>query len=561
MRLTNPWVGYLSRTYESIKESLINRLRVLVPELTDLNESNLLVILASMFSGLVEQLNYYIDNSARESFLGTAIRYSSVVKLVNILDYRIKTRVPATVELYFTYLDSDNLPVEITEPGIIPASTIVTTQTGIQFLTEDSIEVPIGSSYGKVSARQVVRVLGVNLGTTDGTPYQEYIIPGNYAHNSIEITIDSVPWILVRTLSTSLPEDKHFIVQVGEDQIPRITFGNGINGAIPPSSFDIIANYFLTEGAEGNNVNRGTINTITTPLILPNPATQVKVRNNLPPTGGADLESIESIRFNAPLVTKAVERAVTKEDFNYLSRQADGVAKATAIHNCGPIMEVYISPNGGGIASDLLLQDTKDYLDSVRLINTQLELKAAGESPIVLDLVVNPRYKVNVVDLSNEITRVLLERFSFENVEINGRVAVSDIMAAVDNLDRVDTVEINTLYTMPYARPVDHTEPLDWERQLNAGATQKHQWRLVYTGTNFRVFKDGLYLGNVQPDLLYTDPGNVITFKINSSGMYTAGQIWDFTTYPINKTIYLDDNTVPVLTEFTLTVNIINTLV
>lgn len=96
-------------------------------------------------SGLIEQLNYYIDNNARESYLSTALRFSSVAKLVKMLDYRIKSRLPATVDLYFTYLGNDSEPVLITEPGIIPEATIVSTQTGLQFLTIETIEVPVGA--------------------------------------------------------------------------------------------------------------------------------------------------------------------------------------------------------------------------------------------------------------------------------------------------------------------------------------------------------------------------------------------------------------------------------
>lgn len=559
MRLTNPWVGYLARTYDTIKSSILTRMRALVPEVTDLNESNLLVRLVSIFSGLVEQLNWYLDNNAKESYLNTAQRYSSVVKLVRLLDYRIKSWIPSTVELYFTYIDTDNAPAEITEPGIIPEATIVITESGLQFMTVKTVEIPIGASYGKVSARQVEKVVDLELGETDGTPNQEFVIPGQYANHSLEITIDGESWKEVKTLSTSMPTDKHFIVDIAEDQIPRVRFGNGINGAIPASAFPVMANYFTTMGEEGNRVNRGTITILQSPLVLPDPAVDVLVRNEMPPVGGANLESIESIRFNAPMVTKAVERAVTKEDYNYLARQADGVSKAMAVHNCGPSMQVYVYPNGGGIASDILLEDTKEYLDGVRLINTTLEVIAAGETPIVLDLIITPRYKVNVNDLTNEITNALLERFAIENVEINGRVAVSDIMAVIDNLPRVDTVEINELSTMPYARPYMHAHQLDWERQIGLGATSKHQWRLVYTGTQFRLFMDETFLGLVEPDEVYTDPNNIITFKINSSGMYTQNQIWDFTTYARNRTIYLDDNTVPLLTQFTITINVINT--
>jgi hypothetical protein len=99
MALDNTWVGYLQRSYKSIKASILSRLEVLVPEVTDRSESNILVILIGAFAGLVEQLNYYIDNMARELYLPTARRYSSVVKIARLLDYRVMAKVGATVDL------------------------------------------------------------------------------------------------------------------------------------------------------------------------------------------------------------------------------------------------------------------------------------------------------------------------------------------------------------------------------------------------------------------------------------------------------------------------------
>lgn len=557
MKLTNYWVGYLDRTYQTIKESILNRLRTSVPELTDLNESNLFVILVSIFSGISEQLNYYIDLNARESYLGTARRFSSVVKLVRILDYRIKAALPASVNLYFTYTDNAGNPVYITEPAIIPEGTAVTTSSGMQFLTTQTVQVPIGGSYGMVPAKQWSKVAALDLGTTTTGPNQEFPIPGPYAHNSIQITIDGVPWTRVDTLALSLPDDKHFIVEIGEDSIPRVTFGNGINGEIPNDGESVIADYYITQGAQGNLISRGLINQLQTVLVLPDPATAIMVRNNLPPTAGANLEDIESIRFNAPLTTKSVERAVTAEDFNYLSQKAPGVGKASVVYQCGPDIDVYISPVGGGIASDILLLETKDYLDDVRLLNTHLRVLPAGETPIVVELNVTPRFRVNTTDLTQEIIATLLTNFSYNNVQINGRVAVSDIIAAIDNLSRVDTVDLINLSTMPYAAPVGHTDQLDWTRETQPGSRVRTEWRLVNEGTTFRVFRDNSFIGNAAVNVTYTDPDNIISFRVNPGGMYTPGQMWDFVTYPFNSTIRLDDNTLPVVTQSTINISIV----
>ena len=134
MALKNPWVGYVDRSFEQIKSSLLSRLTISNPEITDHSESNILVVIVSMFAGLTEMLGYYIDNMARESFISTARRYVSMVKLVRLLDYRIKTAYPATVDITFTF------DAALTANAIIPQNTIVQTSNGIIFYTEANLK-------------------------------------------------------------------------------------------------------------------------------------------------------------------------------------------------------------------------------------------------------------------------------------------------------------------------------------------------------------------------------------------------------------------------------------
>jgi hypothetical protein len=65
-------------------------------------------------------VNYYIDQMARESFIGTARRYTSVVKLSKLNNYNIKARWYASVDLLFTLVDSaTEEPIIATTPVFI----------------------------------------------------------------------------------------------------------------------------------------------------------------------------------------------------------------------------------------------------------------------------------------------------------------------------------------------------------------------------------------------------------------------------------------------------------
>lgn len=558
MRLHNPWIGYLERTYNDYKAKILERLRISNPEITDLRETNLLVIIVSILSGLSEQLGFYIEKNARESYLSTAQKFSSVVKLVKILDYRIKNRLPAMVDVYFTYTDTGGNTITIQEPGTIPAGTIVSTRDGMVFMTLETLTIPIGKSTGYVAAYQWELVENLMIGETNGMNNQEVLLPNNYSHDSISIMIDGQPWDRVQTLAASLPLDKHYIVDMGEDRLPRIVFGNGINGVKPSASKPIIATYYITTGSLGNEVPPHAIDTINSSLVIPQPATSIKVRNTTNPTAGADIEDIDSIRFNAPLSTKTVERAVTPTDFNYLAKRANGVGKASIVYNCNTGVNVYISPLNGGIAIDELVTNTQTYLDSVKIVGVRVKVKAAGETPIAMKLIVTPRFRLDKTALISEVKQALLNKFSVTNNQINGRMALSDIIATVDNMPKVDYVEVEELYTMPYAFPQEHKIQLDWERETLPGSTAKVNWKLTYTSMGFRLWKEGIYLGTIPLNTQYTDPMGIIRLRLNSFAMYEDAQSWSFVTYPYNKSILLTDNTVPLLTDGTLNV-VINT--
>ena len=85
MALSNNWVTYLERGFKKIKASVINRLNNIVPEITDLSDSNIFIVIIELFGGLIEQLNYYLDLIARELYITTARRYSSLIKITRLI--------------------------------------------------------------------------------------------------------------------------------------------------------------------------------------------------------------------------------------------------------------------------------------------------------------------------------------------------------------------------------------------------------------------------------------------------------------------------------------------
>lgn len=554
MALQNPWVGYISRSHLQIKNSVLQRLSEVVPEVTDHSESNILVIIISMFSGIAEMLNYYIDNMAREAFITTARRYSSVVKHTRLIDYRIKAMVPASVDIQIDFKDNDNVLMGTPVQFLIPKGTKFFTENNTEFLSVNDITVPIGTKTILIPCQQKTFVDSALIGTTNGSDDQVFSLGTDYVNGSLILDVGNEPWDLVTTLGRSEPEDKHYIVDISIDKIAYIRFGDNINGKKPDAGKDLIGSYYKSQGALGNV----DINTITQTdfnfdnivgLNVPN----INIFNPLKATGGTNYEDIERIRRSAPLHLRTLERAVTRQDYIDIAMLAPGVDKATVHFECGKYVDIYISPNGGGIAQVPLLQTTKEYIEERKMITTFINVQPAGESYVALDINATAKFRMDGIQTKNDIINALTTAYGYEKSDVNRKIRKSDIIALIDNLYKVDFLTLNSIYLKPYMRPTNHTNQLLSSITVNNGSTAKIKWKVQFDGNFMRLFKGGQFISNLTLGQPYTDPMNIITLVVNPNN-YQVGQEWLFTTYPFNDNIETDDFSVPVVRAEDITI-------
>ena len=404
--LQNPWVGYTTRSYIQIKNSVLVRLGASNPEVTDHSESNILVMIISIFAGIAEMLGYYVDNIARESFISTARRYSSAVKLVKLIDYRIKAANPASADLLLTF------DVPATGAFLILAGTEFETGNGIKFIAYADVQVNIGDTEAIVGVIQHTEILGVNLGNTTGIAGQLVTLPLNYSHDTMFITINGVPWTRVNTLGFSSPVDTHFTINISINKIPFIEFGDNINGAIPTGGFPILADYFETQGVEGN-VDPNTITTLNTVIVIPG-VSSITVDNALRAVAGSDVESLERIKRAAPLSIRTLDRAVTRQDYADVTLLAPGVDKSSVHFDCGKLVTLYVTPVGGGIAQSPLLLSVCAFVEQRKMITTFLGCEPAGETYLNIEVDVHAKFRINGVLTEADIRAALLEEYSYD---------------------------------------------------------------------------------------------------------------------------------------------------
>lgn len=545
MILKNPWVGYVERSYEQMKATILSKIAITVPEITDHTDSNPKVRDISIWSGLMELLHYYIDRKAREVFLSTATKYISVAKIASMFDYRIRGTLAASVDLKF-YVE-----VAAGSDITIPTGTRVATRDGIEFVTLSAGTITAGDMEVIIPAKQWVQVANVNLGNSTGLAGQKIELAAGVVDSQISLLVGLTQYEGVETFAYTYEADEVYVAGLNEAAKMEIRFGDNINGKIPPTGAAFTCTYYTSLGEQGN-VAPGTLTEIQGTITVPS-GVVLKVTNLNRASGGADAEGIAQLKKRIPLSIRTLMRAVTRQDYIDIATLAPGVAQAGLIFTCGKTVDIYIAPEGGGIASSSLLITTKDYIEERSMVTTNERVFPAGEVQIklIIDLFVLSNYlRASTRQLAID---TLLAFLSVNNQRIGGRVEMGDIYEQLENTEGVDYSRLIRMTTIPYARPVLGTSTLDWDRETLIGSNIVVRWRInLINSTQFELIKDSNFIGTFSIGNQVALPE--IAFTINA-GAYTVGDSWEFYTYKYNGSIQLVEQSVPVAYVDTITIN------
>lgn len=461
MNITNPWLSPYQRSYHQIKQKLIEGLKTITDSdgnqlITDVSEGNILVILISMFAAIAEVLHYYIDTKAREFFLPTARRYTSVQALGNLVGYYPKAATAATVDLVLTRGDVNSTGSN-SQASINEGYTFTT--NNLTWMVNSRISIPPYTSQVLVPIIQH-RYYELNnlIGLVIPTGSRSITLPSDsfpsdelYEHGSMDLSIDGEHYTLVETFAYSRPDDRHFRVEVDNNGNIVLIFGDGKFGAsVRGGSISNIYCY-LTKGSLGN-VEAGSI---TTSII-----NGLSTTNPYPATGGSDYENIESMRDRIPLQVRTQGVAITKKDYEDLALLVPGVSKAKLEYICGRKVSLYIYPTNLSIQSDLQASNTLrnrvwNKLNPYLPITTILNVYSLGTSDIVLDVSITGKPNYKSLDILTHVRTALYTAYNSQTSDIGGTVRISDLYALMDNLPSIDYLKINKFYVRPYIIPMN----------------------------------------------------------------------------------------------------------
>lgn len=554
MKLTQNWVGYLDRSYTQIKQALLNRLVNKVPELSDHSESNIMVILVSMFAGVAESLHLYIDRIGRESFIGTATKYSSVSRLAKLIGYNGRASMPSTVDLTFTLVDS-NTNVSTTYNGgaiLIPKGTLISNQLSkLQFKTIEDVYLPINKNKVIVSAIQSFTTTNYLIGVSNGQQSQRFQLPTTYEDGSLEITINNEKWESFETPYMLFDNSKGFWVTLEDDGFIYVNFGDGIDGIIPQNNINIFGKFNETLGTQGNS-SPNTITVLESTIALPTNLA-FKITNEGFSVGGTNIENIEQIRNRAPRNLRTLRRAVTKQDYTDIAVMVPGVGDALTKFCCGKYVSIYIVPDSLGIATLILLYRVKLAFQKTKMITTQVDIIASGKSKIWIKGKIYAGLGITTTNCNLQVMAALEKSYGIPSLKINKRIVVSDIIALLESLNTVERAEIEEIKIVPYPLKLEGTKnELDITFNSLPISTIRRLYTLNYTGVQFELYINNSFVTLLNVNTAYTD-GSFCTFTIGNTPTYLSGDRWDFTISPTFPQIFpsteilISDFTAPVM--------------
>jgi len=280
-------------------------------------------------------------------------------------------------------------------------------------------------------------------------------LPGPLADYFADAKLPATRWDVRYDLLESEPDDTHFVVEIDNDGVARLRFGDGVTGAQPEAGAVFFAAYRHGNGAVGN-VGAEAISLMVLKNVKLNGV--VSVRNPLPAVGGSESEPIAEAKLYAPTTfRKRIERAITADDYRLLAERDGKLQRASAeLRWTGSWYEaaVAVDPLGTEIADSGLLKTVDGELHPFRRMGHDLRVLAAHYVPIelTLEVCVRPHYQ------QAHVKAALLEVFSNrrlangkrgffhpDNLSFGDGIDVSKLIAAGMAVTGVECVRVTGL--------------------------------------------------------------------------------------------------------------------
>jgi len=274
--------------------------------------------------------------------------------------------------------------------------------------------------------------------------------------STLQVRVNDVLWHETDSLAELGPNDYRYIQKTDNADKTSVIFGTGEHGARLPTGPDNVTALYRNGIGKSGNVKPDQIS-----LLATRPLGVKSVTNPMRASGGADRESRDQARRNAPLAVMALDRLVSTADYADFARTFAGIAKASAARlSDGQRRLVHLTVAG---SDDIPIDNTSDLY---RNLNKALRDFGDPQQPIqvtlrtFLLLVIEARVRILPDYLFEKVEpklrAALLDRFSFERRELGQDALLSDAMGTIQSVEGVAYVDVDKFDWIDEQKVMDH---------------------------------------------------------------------------------------------------------
>jgi hypothetical protein len=287
------------------------------------------------------------------------------------------------------------------------------------------------------------------------------------AASTLAVRVNDVLWREAASMTTLGPNDRAFVTSTSDDATTSVIFGNGAQGARLPTGVENVTAVYRTGIGSGGNVAAQQIS-----LLATRPLGVKEVINPQPATGGANAETRDQARVNAPLAVMALDRLVAVRDYADFARTFAGIGKASAVEiSDGRRQIVHLTIAGAG---DIPLAEDSDLFRNLSLALGQFgdpnqPMRVATRE--LLAVVVSANVRVvpdyQFITVAPSIRTALLDAFSFERRDLGQDVLLSQVISVIQSVPGVSYVDVDTLDRIGESSIADDLKRLQDSPRLN----------------------------------------------------------------------------------------------
>lgn len=491
--------------FDTIRANLVTFLRART-DFADYNFSD------SAIGTLVDLLAYntyysafYTNMGVNESFLDSAQLYENVVSRAKALGYIPISAKGATANVLVTFTTAV-ANATFRSLTINKHTKFTTTVNGVSytFVTPKSYTVTANSTNGFRTYVNLTEGEPLTHNYVFSTSNTAFILPNaNTDTRSVSVSITSSgntqTYSEASDLNNSNSSSQSFFIEPDKNKLYKISFGDNVISKRPDYNSTVAVTYRVCNGERSNGANNFTADSTVAGQ------TSFTLRAIERATGGAPIESIESVRFNAPRLYETQNRAVTADDYKRLVlRDHNDIGAVNAWggeDNDPPIYgTVYIAvkPKVGTTISSSRKTALKLALRQYNVQSINVELADATYLYIIPQIEVRYDSSATTLTASELAAAVAAKVISYESTNLGtfeGKFRLSKLLRTLDDVDSSITgtravIDIRKRFTPSIISRNDYTIKFNQELQKIGTVTDsENDVSGSYTGYGF-VYSD-----------------------------------------------------------------------